>query len=218
MPLSLTRTPHSSCTGMCIEKSKPEESVEALTMYLTAVVSIPSLEAEITRSSPANPAPTSTAGPVRLQYTSFTCYRELWRWIEFVLWRSIVLSSRIYPLGSPEESLLWTLLGQYQNCSAHWPPTFRPTHRSTVATLHLRALVLKSRLNPRRPLDGRAAWVTDARRVVREFRDVLSATTHFPRANERNVRVEELVDLTMAVWEAAGESGMQSGWVMDVRR
>jgi hypothetical protein len=196
---------------MCHEKTKPGSPQDTLTIYLTAVLSIPTLEAEIARTAPPNPAPAPAAGPVRLPYTSFTRYRELWRWVERLLWRAVVLAARAYALGAPDEPVLWALLAQYQACAAHWPPTFRPAHRTAVAGLHLRALVLRARMpavlpNPASAAaipDGKAAWVATARRVVRDARDVLSATTRFPRANERNARVEELVDLTMAVWDAS---------------
>jgi hypothetical protein len=216
--------------GMCREKLDVSNQQEILSIYLTAVLSLPKLEAEIARSSPADPGPATGTGPVRLPYPSFTRYRELWRWVERLLWRAIVIASRICPLNTQEESILWLLLSHYHSCSAHWPPTFRAGHRSAVATLHLRALVLHSRSSSSSLLassislksnDGKEAgsvpWVTQARRVIREYRDILSATTHFPKANERNIQAEELVDLTIAVWEASGASSLHTGWVMDVR-
>ncbi|KAI0027951.1 hypothetical protein K488DRAFT_80919 [Vararia minispora EC-137] len=201
--------------GMCTEKTKPDAPQEALSIYLTAVLSIPTLETEIARSAPDGPAPPTTIGSVRLQYTAFTRYRETWRWAERILWRAVVLAAQTYPLGSQDEGVLWTLLARYQACSAHWPPSFRPVHRVTVGGLHLRAFVLHARASTT-PADGKAPWVADARRVVREMRDVLSATTAFPRADTRNVRVEDLVDLAVAIWDASGASGVQTGWVMDI--
>ncbi|TFY78584.1 hypothetical protein EWM64_g5428 [Hericium alpestre] len=60
------------------------------------------------------------------------------------------------------------------------------------------------------------AWLPAARRAVREYRDILSVCTHFPRAGERNIKVEEFVDLCVAVWVASGASGEHAGWVIDI--
>jgi len=57
-----------------------------------------------------------------------------------------------------------------------------------------------------------------ARRAIQDYRDILNAGTHFPRAGERNVKVEELTDLCVAVWEAGGSKSRDAAWVMDVRR
>ena len=46
---------------------------------------------------------------------------------------------------------------------------------------------------------------------------MLDITTKFPRAGERNVLVEEFVDLCVATWEASGAVGEHAGWVLDVR-
>jgi hypothetical protein len=55
-----------------------------------------------------------------------------------------------------------------------------------------------------------------ARRAIQDYRDILNASTRFPRAGERNVRVEELTDLCVAVWEAGGSKSGDAAWVMDV--
>lgn len=46
---------------------------------------------------------------------------------------------------------------------------------------------------------------------------MLNVSTKFPRAGERNVLVEEFVDLCVATWEASGAVGEHAGWVLDVR-
>jgi len=56
----------------------------------------------------------------------------------------------------------------------------------------------------------------EARSVINGYRDVLSATTKFPRAGTRNVAVEEFVDLCVAVWESDGAVGDNAGWVIEV--
>ncbi|KAA1470851.1 hypothetical protein DENSPDRAFT_836753 [Dentipellis sp. KUC8613] len=214
--------------GMCYEILTPEEPDKTLSVYLNAVQNLPTLEAEISRTSPPNPLPTTGTGQARLEYTSFTRYRELWRWVERLLWRAIIIASRVCHLGGSDESILWSLFAHYQTCSAHWPPTFRTEHRSTIYTLYLRALVLRSRLPGLPPLPSNAsvssaaldpttaAWLPAARRAVRDYRDILSVCTHFPRAGERNVKVEEFVDMCVAVWEASGAAGEHAGWVVDI--
>ena len=53
--------------------------------------------------------------------------------------------------------------------------------------------------------------------MIQEYRSVLDVSTRFPRASERNVLVEEFVDLCVATWEASGAVGEHAGWVVDVR-
>lgn len=92
-------------------------------------------------------------------------------------------------------------------------------HRSTVAALHLRALVLRARLpGLARGLDAEKPppWLNDARQVIQEYRAILGASTRFPRAGEWNVKVEDFVDLCVAVWEASGAIGDHASWVIDV--
>lgn len=202
-----------------------------LQTYLPATQLLPALEADISRVSPSNSSnPASGHGHGRLDVPSFTRYRELWRWVERLLWRAIIIASHSCPLGSPDEQILFQLFTQYQSCSARWPPSFRSEHRSTVSTLHLRALIIRSRLPGSAPLSSSSAasvrttssqetvaWLPIARRVVRDYRDVLTACTQFPKAGKRNVKVEEFVDLCVAVWEASGAAGEHAGWVIDVR-
>ena len=120
------------------------------------------------------------------------------------------------------------LFSQYQTCSAHWPPTFRPAHRSIVAELFIRALILRARLPGRPPPsfyvhfrsgtpDVHVTAPMVARRAIQDYRDILNASTHFPKAGERNVKVEELTDLCVAVWEGGGSKSGDAAWVMDVR-
>lgn len=54
--------------------------------------------------------------------------------------------------------------------------------------------------------------------TISELRAVLDASMTFPRADERNKPVLDFVDLTVAVWDAAGarEGGGGAGWVVDV--
>ncbi|KZV70944.1 TPR-like protein [Peniophora sp. CONT] len=199
--------------GMCIEKTSSDPS-KALEIYLTATLSLPTLLSSISSSAPA---------PTTQQFASFVRYRELWRWVERVLYRAICLASRSCELGGEKEEVVWTLFGLYQNCAAHWPPTFRPHHRTTIAALHVRSLILKSRLPSSSSSSttsslalSKKEFGTRARRVIREVRDVIGATTTFPRADQRNRNVEDLVDLAVASWQAAGAEGVHAGWVMDI--
>ena len=131
----------------------------------------------------------------------------------------------------------------YRLHSDHWPATFRPAHRSVVASLYLRALIKLSdaqssvqRIRPQihatgphmqntnnhafgstTNLSGQVSWISEARSVANEYRDILSATTKFPKAGTRNVAVEEFVEMCVAVWESDGAVGDNAGWVIDVR-
>ncbi|VDC06392.1 unnamed protein product, partial [Peniophora sp. CBMAI 1063] len=217
--------------GMCIEKLEPSNAPKALEIYLTAVLSLPTLESSISGSAPA---------PTAQSFASFVRYRELWRWAERLLYRAIVLAARVCVLGGgeaggegevdggneegeggggKEASVLWSLLAHYQTCSAHWPPTFRPKHRTTIASIHVRALILASRLpssSASSSFISKKELGSKARRVIKEARDVIGATTSFPRADQRNSNVEELVECAVAAWEASGADGVRAGWVMDI--
>lgn len=52
--------------------------------------------------------------------------------------------------------------------------------------------------------------------MINEYRDILRATTKFPKAGTPNVAVEEFVDLCVTVWESDGAIGDNAGWVIDV--
>jgi hypothetical protein len=212
----------------------------------------------------------------KVDFTSFTKFRELWRWVERLLWRAIVLGASVYDVhhdhhtsstdseeGGEEQQQckkkdsLWTWLGHYSACSAYWPSNFRTAHRSTISVLYLRALVLRYGPESSIHLSSHArvpsgssastitstphaavvhpsstatttkadntttppAWLQKARSVIQEYRAILSVSTRFPKAGERNVKVEEFVDLCVAVWEVSGgeKRGVWSGWVLDVR-
>ena len=226
--------------GMSHERLNPSEIKTALKAYGNALPLFSYLQSEFTQKS----IPKSSG---ILDFTVFYQLRELWRWVERLLWRAVVLSSRttlISVEGEPEPQL-WRWLDYYATCSSYWPATFRTDHRSTVYSLHIRALVLKNGVMCASPLHLSKAsrpalsvltpasttpitqsdldsagsithWIHSARSVVQEYRAILTASTKFPHAGERNVKVEEFVDLCVAIWEAHGASGEQAGWVIDV--
>ena len=210
--------------GMSREQLSPSEPQRALQAYSNAIPIFSSLRSEITPKSSG-----------KLDFTVFHQLRELWRWVERLLWRAVILSSRTadaHPQGQPEHQL-WQWFDYYSSCSAFWPPNFRPAHRSTVYSLHIRALILKSgafshsqrSLSPFHATTNTSephlppathGWIQTARSVVQDYRAVLTASTKFPRAGERNMQVENFVDLCVAVWETHGAVGAQAGWVIDV--
>jgi hypothetical protein len=215
-------------TGMSLEKLTHTDTSTILSTYLTAVQALPTIESNISQSFPPNPLHAPTSGPGHISNPSFVRYRELWRWVEPLLRRAIIAASRTCSLNGAQEAVLWSLFSQYQTCSAHWPPTFRAKHRSTISVLIVRALVLRSRLPGNIPLslcahfrpgysDVPITVSTIARRVIQDYRDILNASTRFPNAGECNVKVEELTDLCVAVWEAGGSKSGDAVWVMDVR-
>jgi hypothetical protein len=214
-------------TGMSLEKLMPADTSKILSVYLSGIQALPTIESNISRTFPTNPLPAQSSGTGYINDPSFTRYRELWRWVERLLRRAIVAASRTCSLNGEQEPILWTLLSQYQTCSTYWPPTFRAKHRSAVAVLFIRALILRARLT-RQPLlalhtyfgsgnsDVPVTASTVARRAIQGYRDILNASTRFPRAGERNDKVEELTDLCVAVWEAGGSKSDDAAWVMDV--
>ncbi|KAH9061154.1 hypothetical protein EDB87DRAFT_1830990 [Lactarius vividus] len=188
--------------GMSLEMLTPADTSRILSVYLIATQALPTIESNISRSFPQNPLHASSSGPGHIDTPSFSRYRT-------------------------QEAVLWMLFSQYQTCSAHWPPTFRSAHRSTVTELFIRALVLRARLPGRPPpsfyahfrpgtLDVRVTASLVARRAIQDYRDILNASTHFPKAGERNDKVEELTDLCVAVWEAGGSKSGDAAWVMDI--
>ncbi|TDL20474.1 hypothetical protein BD410DRAFT_790991 [Rickenella mellea] len=185
--------------GMAHEKLSQDPSA-ALSAYDRGVTQLAALS--IPRSLPIRPG--------RANFESFTRYRELWRWAERLLWRAIILSSRYRDL-----EYTMRVFRVYATHSPHWPASFRSAHRSTVSTLYLRALTMLASF-PSVLFPSKVAWTNEARSVVHEYRAILAATTHFPRAGERNMPVEEFVDLCVAVWEAGGSMADQASWVLDI--
>ena len=187
----------------------------------------------------------------------FVPLKELWRWVERLLWRAVVLTAQVCdiriddvpPSNSASDSQagtsaqdtppvsLWTYLAYYASSSAYWPPTFRSAHRTTVGMIHLRAFVLRygpaggsllsstntshpptptnARCSKSRPATGTSAsgsttssstpcrppWITEALSIINTQRAILTTSTKFPRAGERNVPVEEFAELVVRVWE-----------------
>lgn len=203
---------------MSHEKLLPAEPRKALEHYGAA---IPLLTMAVSEIAP--PSAPTTSGKIDL--TFFTQYRELWRWVERLIWRAIVLSSRISNLHEDSNGndpvSVWTWLGQYSACSVYWPANFQTVHRSTVSSLYLRALIMRHGHKPNSPLllaDSQKSppWLHSARTVVNDYRAILSVSTSFPRAGQRNVKVEDFIDLCVGVWEASGAIGDHAGWVLDV--
>ncbi|KIP07862.1 hypothetical protein PHLGIDRAFT_70390 [Phlebiopsis gigantea 11061_1 CR5-6] len=195
--------------GMSLERTHPQDTRKALEVYLTGVSYIDDVVPVIQRSlNTASPQVVSTSSG------SFAKFRELWRWSERLLRRAIILTAQTSNASTDES--FWALQSTYRACSAHWPPAFRPELRSTVATIHVRAFVLRARELPSDALRAKTPrWISTARSVLQELRALLSVCTHFPKAGERNVRVEDFVDLCVAVWEADGAVGEYAGWAID---
>ncbi|GJJ14235.1 hypothetical protein Clacol_008498 [Clathrus columnatus] len=143
---------------------------------------------------------------------SFIHFREVWRWVERLLRRAAVLSAKLH---SPFYDNTHRIFRLYQTHSVHWPPTFRPNCRSVVATLHLH-LLLRIYNHPTSLCPSKSVWLNEFRSIVTDYRVVLTTTTKFPRAGERNVKVEDFVDICMAAWEVCGASGDQTGWIIDI--
>ncbi|KDQ52478.1 hypothetical protein JAAARDRAFT_40076 [Jaapia argillacea MUCL 33604] len=222
---AMTESIRSVCLkGMSFEQLSADDIQKALDSYLAALPLLTTIENDIPRPSAPSSTPIPGYGAGKLEFSSFVQYRELWRWTERLLWRAILLAARVCTITSETEGTLWSLFRHYHNCSAHWPPNFRTEHRSTITVLYFRALVLQARgsidtsSKPSMSPDSvkPPPWLGAARSVAQEHRAVLNASTKFPRAGERNVKVEEFVDLCVAAWEAAGAVGEYAGWVIEI--
>jgi len=203
-------------------------------------------------SSAVSQLPTLSQAGGRPDITLFAPLKELWRWVERLLWRAVVLTAQVCDIRIDEDPTatsndsrpgtsaqdtshlsLWTYLAYYAASSAYWPPAFRSMHRTTVGMIHLRAFVLRygpaggsstspplsadppTATNTKRPksrsstdasastvsIPRRPPWITEALSVVRTQRAILTASTKFPRAGERNVRVEEFAEVVVRLWE-----------------
>ncbi|KAG1743800.1 hypothetical protein EDB19DRAFT_1697006 [Suillus lakei] len=196
--------------GMCYEKlSQPKKAIQA---YSSALPLLSSIESEIPR----------TLTHTHSSSASFDNYRELWRWTERLMFRTISLLSRFCCLDE-NDGLIWTMFTHYHACSAHWPATFRTGHRSAVAVLHLRALIIRYQTSSTTATPNSSfqsakppQWLSTARSVIQEYRTILGTCTTFPKAGERNVKVEDFVDLCVAVWETSGAMSDGVRWVLDM--
>lgn len=199
---------------MSHERVTPEDPHKAIAAYTTAIPLINDILPEIQRA-----AATPSAQAITPTSDSFAKFRELWCWTERLLRRAIILTAHYSDPAADDgrPASFWSLQSLYRACSAHWPAAFRPESRATVATLHLRAFVLRAqRLSPDALRAKAPRWISHARSVLQELRALLSVCTCFPRAGERNTRVEDFVDLCVALWEADGAVGEYAGWVIDV--
>lgn len=202
--------------GMSHEKLYPSELHRALKIYHSAIPLLTIVVSEFT-------SPPSTQGTGKLDFTPFYQLYEVWRWVEGLLWRAVILSSRLCEVHENEASdateSLCKWFSHYVKCSAGWPAKFRTAHRSAVISIYLRAFVLRHRVLSESPVSipKPPAWLHEARALCADYRMILSSSTNFPRAGEHNVKVEEFVDLCVAVWEAAGGMGEHAGWIIDVR-
>jgi hypothetical protein len=193
---------------MSQEKVSPSEPHTALNIYSQAFALLTLAASEIVSLLAPSTTPTS----------SFIHLREMWRWVERLIWRAVVLCSRISSLHTPEGNVdsIWTWFNHYRMCSASWPTNFRTVHRSTISVLYLRAMVLRQ--GPTSVLDdsGKPPWLQTAQSVANDYRAILGACTTFPKAGQRNVKVEDFVDLCVGIWEASGAIGDHAGWIIDV--
>ncbi|KAJ7079363.1 hypothetical protein C8R43DRAFT_1177712 [Mycena crocata] len=207
---AMTESFRSICLqGMSHEKMFPSEPDKALGVYSTALSLLSMAESELVSATPI-------AASGKLDFTSFTRFRELWRWVEFIIWRAVTVGARTCDVHREDtHNVLWTWLAHYSTCSAYWPSNFRTAHRCTISVLYLRALVLRNgSALPPADVGKPPAWIHTARSVIQEYRAILSVCTRFPRAGQRNVKVEEFVDLCVAVWEGSGVVGDYAGWVL----
>ncbi|KAF7329082.1 hypothetical protein MKEN_00168700 [Mycena kentingensis (nom. inval.)] len=210
---ALTQSLRSICLqGMANEKLYPSELDKALAVYSSALPLLSITESELVSVS----TPISSTG--KLNFTTFTRFRELWRWVESIIWRAVSIGAKICDIHREDaHNVIWTWLTHYSTCSSYWPSNFRTTHRCAISVLYVRALVQRNATTSAPSDLGKPPpWLHTARSVIQEYRAILSVCTGFPKAGERNTKVEEFVDLCVAVWEASGAVGDYAGWVIDV--
>lgn len=212
---------------MSYEKLYPLDPMKALSAYRAAL----SLIGVAASDFAISPPPTQIPGAKSTEQTPFLRFRELWRWVDRLMWRAIVICARTNNVlledaenAEPDQSL-WTWLKHYSRCSSNWPPDFRTAHRSTISVIYLQALVithgrsLRSSM-PITPVSSRAkkmpAWLDEACSVINSYRSILNITTKFPQAGDHNNKVEDFVDLCAAVWESAGAFGEHANRFIDV--
>ncbi|KAG2018585.1 hypothetical protein CC2G_008007 [Coprinopsis cinerea AmutBmut pab1-1] len=243
--------------GMSIEKLYPDQPERALDVYREAqpLFKILTTNKEFRElvKGPVKTPPDSN--PAKRDYSNFVRYREMWRWVERIIWRGVCLSARIEDVcgdgepgeaGEMKENDLWMWLEKYTITSRAWPPNFRTDHRATVSAVYLRALVLRRVCGSGLSADGTGSadardgksvsskasasraslltngttnagsgapgevWLDTALSVIHELKAILTVSTQFPRAGERNTKVEEFVDLCGCVWEASLSSSPSS--------
>ncbi|KAF5319427.1 hypothetical protein D9619_008793 [Psilocybe cf. subviscida] len=264
---ALAETVQSLCPqGMSTELLYPSEPLRAISIYGQALPLLAALRNELRVSAKPLPSTSSTSNAV------FSQLRELWRWVERLMWRAVVLNAKVAdafnsPVSDsgtstptlassqtdPSKNTLWAWLDLYGALGTTWPPLFRAKHRSTVYNIHLRAFIIRlGGAAPKRssavpngssfstptlsagsqtaasdPLDRETA-LTLALSTVNAYKAVLGASTRFPRAGEKNIKVEEFVELCVVLWEAGWvygddskgkkqrEEGLGTRWVIDV--
>ncbi|KAF8632468.1 hypothetical protein AX15_001868 [Amanita polypyramis BW_CC] len=226
---AMTEVLRSICLqGMSHEKLYPSDPRNALLVYRAALPLISVAASDFAFKLPASQTALSTRPA---EPTPFLRFRELWRWVDRLMWRAIVIGARITNVLAEDNSntesdeYLWTWLKHYSACSANWPADFRTAHRSTMSVIYLRALAIKHGRSFRplmsiTPVSSRArkvpAWLKEARSVISTYRNILNASTKFPHAGEHNIKVEDFVDLCAAIWEAAGTFGEHANWFIDI--
>lgn len=252
---------------MSIELLYPLEPLQAIRVYYKALPLLAALRNELGISTKPSPSTSSTSNAV------FSQLRELWRWVERLMWRAVVLNAKVADVfNSPtsvsgtstptpaslqvdsSKNTLWAWLDLYGALGTTWPPLFRSKHRSTVYNIHLRAFIIRlggitpsrsftvygsspsntatpSTVPPTAPSDplDRETVRTSALTTVSSYKSVLGASTRFPRAGEKNIKVEEFVELCVVLWESGWvhgddkntrtqlEEDLGTRWVIDVR-
>lgn len=210
---------------MAYEKLYPSDPRRALRAYLTSLPLFAMLASSSFTILTSNQPSTSRPSCGKLDFTPFLQSRELWRWVERLLWRAVVLSSQLCQVHQPRnassatldaDESFWTWFKHYKICSSGWPAYFRTAHRSAVITIFLQGFILRYRtLTP--SLSSSPSWLHDARFLIQDYRQILANSTKFPKAGERNIKVEDFVDLCVAIWEVgSGGIGERTGWVVEV--
>lgn len=233
---------------MALEQLHPTTPSIALQTYRSVLPHLfPSVKTHFTHKSLVLLHQNHKSPSNKPDLTIFHQLGELWRWVERIIWRAVVLCATVCDVrkgwNGGEEIVderdgdsLWIWLSHYAYYSTYWPPTFRTSHRSTIASIHIRALIHLHRPSPSpSPLipsspflpspspkpskKSPPSWLHQARLAIQDYQAILSESTTFPHAGTRNDKVEEFVDLCVAIWEVSLFGGARGhvGWIIDVR-
>ncbi|ORX34731.1 hypothetical protein BD324DRAFT_634724 [Kockovaella imperatae] len=199
----LSRIRAACLRGIALELSPSADDEAAITAY-TSTIGL------LARSQLSVPVPaymtSSSKSPASAPFDSRL---ELYRWLSTSLSRASILAAR----QPHTTSRLLPILRTYHAYADSWGSSFRPIQRQRMILLYLRALYagyppagvpctspyLLDGSIPVPTADARTTWRSEVMEALRQARQLLAATTTFPRAGSINHPVAAFVDLVAAL-------------------
>lgn len=171
----------------------------ALDFYLSVI--------DLARQLQSLPCPQPSYLSAQPPKLPFDTHREVYRAISTALTRAAILAAR-----QPDQLLLTLrILRTYHAYASSWHPTFRPRQRQRMVLLYLRALADAfppsgtAAVSPYLLGEGssnvsaRATWHKESLEAIRLGRNLLAATTSFPRAGSVNTPITLFTELCVAL-------------------